>query len=171
MVDPLLVKDILISVAFAFMLAGLCGLIVPIFPGLTVIWLAALGYGVFAGFGTLGWIAFVLITLLMLAGSFVDNILMGSRALQGGATWWTLACGWAGGILGSILLPPLGGIPGALVGVFLYDFLTHNDWRRSLTLTKGVALGCGWAFVIRFCMGVVMIALWVFWAFRGLPNN
>jgi uncharacterized protein YqgC (DUF456 family) len=36
------------------MLVGLFGLVVPVFPGITVIWLAALGYGVWSGFSTLG---------------------------------------------------------------------------------------------------------------------
>jgi uncharacterized protein YqgC (DUF456 family) len=31
------------------MLVGLFGLIVPVFPGLVVMWLAALGYGVASG--------------------------------------------------------------------------------------------------------------------------
>ncbi len=164
-------RGILFSAAFTFMMAGLIGLAVPVFPGLTVIWLAALVYGILAGLNPLGWVVIILITLLMVAGSFVDNVLMGRGALKGGATWWTLAAGWVGGIVGSILLPPFGGIPGALVAVFLYDFLSHNDWRRAFQMTKGVALGCGWAFVIRFFMGAAMVALWVWWAFRGLPSQ
>src|SRR3990172_6492428 len=70
-----------------FMLIGLVGLVIPIFPGILVIWLAALGYGVVTGFTTLGTILFVLITLLMLFGVTIDNILMGAGARQGGASW------------------------------------------------------------------------------------
>ena len=44
------------------MLVGLFGLIVPVFPGTVVIWLAALGYGVVTGFHTLGIVLFVIIT-------------------------------------------------------------------------------------------------------------
>ena len=33
-----------------FMLVGLIGLVVPVFPGLLIMWLAALGYGIVAGF-------------------------------------------------------------------------------------------------------------------------
>ncbi len=165
--EQLIVKDALAAIALVFMLVGLFGLVVPIFPGLTVIWLAARGYGVLEGFGLLGWIAIVLITLLMIAGSLVDNFLMGSKALQGGSSWWALASSWLGGILGSILLPPLGGIPGSLLGMFLYEFISRRDWRRAFQMTKNVAIGCGWAFVIRFGMGIVMIILWLAWAFQG----
>jgi len=40
---------------FIAMLTGLLGLIVPVFPGLVIIWLAAIAYGFVNGFGTLGW--------------------------------------------------------------------------------------------------------------------
>ena len=160
----LLVRQALTAVVFVFMLVGLFGLAFPMFPGLTVIWLAALGYGVMSGFGLFGWIAFALITLLMVAGSLVDNFLMGSKARAGGASWWAVAFAWLGGILGSILLPPLGGIPASLLAVFLYETITRRDWRHALRLTKNVAVGCGWAFVIRFGMGVLMILLWLAWA-------
>jgi len=47
------------------MLIGLLGLIVPVFPGTVVIWLAALVMGCYR-FHTLGIILFVIITILML---------------------------------------------------------------------------------------------------------
>jgi uncharacterized protein YqgC (DUF456 family) len=73
-----------------FMLVGLFGLIIPIFPGLVVIWLSALFFGLVVGFDTLGIIIFILITLGMVAGSLVDNFLMGAGARVGGASWLTI---------------------------------------------------------------------------------
>ena len=54
---PLLIKSITLTV----MLAGL--LVLPLLPGLVIIWVAALGYGLVAGFGTLGWIMFAFLTV------------------------------------------------------------------------------------------------------------
>jgi uncharacterized protein YqgC (DUF456 family) len=153
------------ALVLAVMVVGLFGLIVPVFPGLAVIWLAALGYGLAKGFTTGAWVAFAFITILAIAGSLVDNVLMGAKAREGGASWWALASGWVGGVAGSLLLPPLGGIPGAMLGVFLYEFIHLKDWRRALRMTGGVAVGCGWAFVIRFLIGLIMIGIWMIWAF------
>jgi uncharacterized protein YqgC (DUF456 family) len=70
--------DVLLkTLTLTVMVIGLFGLAVPIVPGLVIMWLGALGYGLFAGFGVLGWIMFALITILMIVGSVVDNILMG----------------------------------------------------------------------------------------------
>jgi len=58
------------------MLVTLCGLLVPVFPGLIVIWALALLYGIISGFGTLGAVLFVIITVLAILGEVCDNVLM-----------------------------------------------------------------------------------------------
>jgi uncharacterized protein YqgC (DUF456 family) len=89
------------------MLMGLALLIIPIFPGITVIWLAALLYGIVTGFDTLGIVMFVLITLGMIAGISADNVLMGAGARRGGASWLTIGVALVAGIVGTILFPPI----------------------------------------------------------------
>jgi uncharacterized protein YqgC (DUF456 family) len=146
------------------MLVGL--LVLPLLPGLVIIWAAALGYGLLAGFGVLGWIMFALITVLMLAGSIIDNILMGTSAHKEGAPWWVILLALLAAILGSFLIPIpiLGGILAALLTLFGIEWLRRKDWRKALASIKGMMLGWGWAFVIRFITGMVMIGLWLIWA-------
>ncbi|HEX2979904.1 MAG TPA: DUF456 domain-containing protein [Anaerolineaceae bacterium] len=160
---------VLQGLVLAGMMIGLLGLVVPIFPGLVVIWLSALVYAITAGFG--GWVgvvAFIFISLLMIAGSLVDNLFMGAKTLQGGGNWWTLGIGTVAGVAGSIFFPPLGGIIAALLAVFAFELIRHKDWKKALELTKGMALGCGWAFVARFGIGIVMIGLWLLWVYVKL---
>ena len=150
-----------------FMLVGLLGLIVPIFPGILVIWLAALGYGVASGFGTLGIWMFVLITLLMLAGETVDNLFMAAGSRQGGATWSSLALGMLAGVAGTFFFPPIGGLIAAPLVVFLLELLRQRDWRKALRTVRGLAIGWGMAFVARFGLGVLMIIAWLVWYWKG----
>ncbi len=147
-----------------FMLVGLIGLIIPIFPGITVIWLAALIYGLVTGFDILGVIMFLLISLGLLAGVSVDNILMGAGARQGGASWWTVGIGIVAGLAGTILLPPFGGFIAAPAAVFLVEFWRNKEWRSAWRATRGLALGCGLSFLVRVGIGALMIALWLIWA-------
>src|SRR4030067_1709211 len=84
-------------VTLVIMGVGLLGLIVPIFPGITIIWLAALGYGVVTGFTTLGWVLFAVITVLLIVGATIDNVLMGAREHKEGAAWSPAVLGMAGG--------------------------------------------------------------------------
>jgi uncharacterized protein YqgC (DUF456 family) len=147
-----------------FMLFGLFGLVIPIMPGLVIIWVAALGYGIAAGFGTLGWIMFAIMTLLMIGGSFIDNVLMGTQARQSGASWVSIAAALVFGLAGNFVLPVIGGLIAALLALFVAEWIRRKNWRESLKSVGGMAWGCGWAFVIRFIMGVVMIGLWMIWA-------
>ena len=151
-------------ITLIIMAVGLFGLIVPIFPGITVIWLAALGYGVITGFSTLGWVLFAVITVLLIVGVTIDNILMGAKARKEGAAWSSLALGWLAGILGTILLPPLGGIIAAPLVVLLLEYLRQRDFNKALASLRGLAIGWGASFVVRFFIGLAMIGIWLVWA-------
>ena len=150
-----------------FVLVGLFGLIVPIFPVLVVMWLAILGYGIATGFASPGVVVFIIITILMLIGAFVDNIMMGVGAKQGGASWGTILIALVAGVLGTILVPPLGGIVAAPAAVFLLEYLRLKDSQKAWLALRGLATGWGLSFVIRFFIGVVIMLLWWFWVWQA----
>jgi uncharacterized protein len=157
--------DLIIKgITLTAMLVGL--FVIPLLPGLVIIWVAALGYGLAAGFGTLGWIMFAILTILMLAGSIVDNILMGTSAHKEGAPWWVVLLALVAAIIGSFVIPVpiLGGILAALLTLFGIEWIRRKDWRKALASIKGMLIGWGWAFVIRFIIGMIMIGLWLIWA-------
>ncbi len=151
------------ALTLVVMLVGLFGMIVPVFPGILVIWLAALLYGLITGFTTPGIIAFIVITLLMIAGATVDNVLMGYGARRGGASWVSILLGEVAGIVGTIFLPPFGGLIAAPAVVMLLEFLRKRDLGRTWRAFRGLAIGWGLSFVARALIGVVMIALWGAW--------
>ncbi len=146
------------------MLVGLVLLIVPIFPGITVIWVAALLYGIVTGFDTLGIVIIVLITLGMIAGISADNLLMGAGARRGGASWLTIIVALIAGIAGTVLFPPIGGLIAIPIAIFLIELLRNREWRSAWRATRGVALGWGLSFLVRFGIGLVMISAWLIWA-------
>jgi uncharacterized protein YqgC (DUF456 family) len=149
----------------AVMLFGLVSLVfLPILPGLVIIWAAALGYGVLGHFGSpASIIVMVVITLLMLAGSLIDNIFMGASARKTGASWVSVTVSLLAGVAGSFIWPPLGGILFSLVGLFAAEFLRLHNWRKALSSTRSMAIGCGWAVAARFIGGLVMIGLYLTW--------
>jgi uncharacterized protein len=154
-------------VTFLIMTIGLLGLIIPLLPGLVLIWLAALGYGLFAGFGTLGGWMFGIMTVLMLVGSIVDNILVGVGARQGGASWFGIGLGLLAGIVGTLVFPPFGGLVAAPLVMFVYEVRRQGSVELVIQSIKGMAAGWGAGFVARFLVGLVMVFLWVVWAWAG----
>jgi uncharacterized protein YqgC (DUF456 family) len=149
------------------MLVGLFGLIVPVFPGLLIMWLAALGYGIITGFDAVAIFIFVLITLLVVAASLIDNVFMGAGARKGGAAWGTIAVAMIAGVVGTIMFPPLGGLVAAPLAVLLLEYIRKRDIRLAWRALVGMATGLGLSFVVRFGVGVLVMILWWVWVWSG----
>ena len=73
------------------LLTGLAGLVIPVFPGLTVMWLATLVYAVVQGMNErmtwVDWLLFSLITLLMIAGNVIDNVIISKQVRDKQVPW------------------------------------------------------------------------------------
>jgi uncharacterized protein YqgC (DUF456 family) len=161
---PLIIFQALIG---TLMVISLFALLVPVFPGLTVIWGLALFYGIVVGFQSLGWVAwliFIFMTLLMLFGNIVDNLITGKQAYDSGASPWSIAVAIVAGVISSIIWTPVGGLLIAPLALFLIEFYRLRDWKKSLASTKAWLIGLGWAFILRFLVGVAMIGMWLIWA-------
>ena len=149
------------------MLLGLGGTVVPIFPGLLIIWLSALGYGVVVGFDLTGGIIFAIMTVLAIAGSVADNILMGAGARTTGVSCSTIALVLLAGILGTLALPPFGGLIAAPLAVFALEYYHKRDWKQARQAVFGLAAGWGIGFAARFTSGVLINGLWWLWVWLG----
>lgn len=145
------------------MLIGLFGTVVPLLPGLPVIWGAALGYGLLTEFDAVGWIAFGAITLLLIVGMVAGFVLPHRRVSAGGAPASTVAAGAALGVIGFFVIPVVGLLVGALLGVLLAERLRTGSWAAARTSTKNLLIGFGIGALAQFSAGLVMVACWVAW--------
>ena len=161
---PIWLETTLHILTFLTMLFGLFGLIIPIFPGNVVMWLAALVYGLAFGFGKLGGIMFAIITLLMLIAVAADNVLMGAKAREKGADWGSIILALIAGIIGTMIFPPIGGLIAAPLVLYLAELQRQRDADEAKKVVKALLTGWGLAFVVRFGLGVVMFGLWGVWA-------
>ncbi len=151
---------------YLIMAVGLFGMVIPIYPGVVIIWAAALVHGLVTGFVTLEIWVLVIISLLMIAGTLVDNFLMGGKARQAGASWISIGGALLAGLIGTFAFPPLGGIVAAPTLLFLLEYARLKDSTEAWNITKGLLTGWGLAFVARFLIGLVMIAVWAIWGVR-----
>lgn len=147
----------------AVMVFGLVGTVVPIWPGVVVVWAAALVYGLVDGFGPVGAASFVVITLLGVAGTVAQVVLPTRGGAKAGASLRTLGIAALGAVVGAILLPALGLPIGALVGVWLSELTQVGDaaeaWRRTLAVLRGFGFGI----LVEFGVGTAMIVTWLVW--------
>jgi uncharacterized protein YqgC (DUF456 family) len=156
---------ILAVITLVVMLVGLFGSIIPILPGLVIIWVAALAYGIFTGFDAFGRIMFAIITVLMIIGELAEHVLMGTQAHKEGAPWWVVLIALAAAIAGNFIVPILGGILAGLSAIFGIEWFRSKDAKKALVSSRGMLVGFAWAFVVRFSTGIGMIGSWLVWAF------
>ena len=156
--------DIVITILLGLaMLVGLATTIIPAIPDLGLIVISALGYGLLVGWGENGWWLFAIIVILGLAGQAAEMVLSGMGARRGGASWLSTFGGLAAGVIGLFVFGPLGLIAGLLLGTFLLEFARHRNADEALKAMFGMGAGFGASFVVKFLLGLVMIAVWVAW--------
>ena len=159
-------SDVEITVLVALvMVVGLAGTVVPLLPGLMLIWAAALVYGFGVGFGSVGVAVMVLLSLIVVI-SLVKSILVPRRAAEGhDVSRWSQLVALVGAVIGFFLVPVIGVFVGALVGLLLAEYVNHRDlataWRATVAVTKGFGLSV----VIDVGLAMTMIGLWLVWAF------
>ncbi len=137
----------------------------PILPGLVIMWIALGVYGLALGFqGGGAWI-FGVQTVLMLIGVFIDNVIMGAKAKTNGAAWSSLAIAGVAAFIGTfaIPIPIVGGLLAALGALYLAEYVRLREATLAWQSARALLAGWGWAFVVRFIIGIVMILLWVLW--------
>ncbi len=161
-------KVFLETLTLFVLLFGLAGLLVPIFPGLTVMWLATLVYALVQAAADKmtgwDWALFILITILMLVGNVVDNIIITKKMREKYIPWSSILLAFVVGIVFSIFLTPVIGLIASPVGLFLAEFLRLRDRREAFASTRAWLTGWGWAFAARFSIGMLITALWMVWA-------
>lgn len=152
-------------IAGIVMMLGLITTLIPLLPGLLIMWGTSLVYGLVIGFDRAGWIIFAVITLLALFGSILDNVVMGGKAKIDGASWTAVIAALVGMVIGSILFPPIGGFIAALLAIYAVEYFRLNDSDKALRSTKSLLIGMGLASVVRFLFGLGVMTAWLIWVF------
>jgi uncharacterized protein YqgC (DUF456 family) len=164
----LFLQAVLETFTFFVLLVGLLGLIVPVFPGLTVMWLGTLVYALIqnASGNMTGWMWFLfgVITVLMIIGNIVDNLIIARKMRDKYIPWSSILWAFAAGLVASLFFTPLIGLVAAPAGLFLAESSRLKNRDAAIDSTKAYMIGWGWAFGARFLIGLMMIGFWIIWA-------
>lgn len=145
------------------MLVGLAGAVVPVVPGLLVIWLAGIAHAAAHGFDGSTWAFVIAISILGVAGQAASVVLPHRGAAASGASGIGLVGGVAGAVLGMVLLPVLGLPIGAVAGIYLAERARTGDSSAAWRATKGALRGVGIGAIVEVAAGALMTASWLAW--------
>lgn len=149
------------------MAIGLAGVVLPILPGLWLMWVSALIYGYFAGFGTEGILAMAFITLVAAAATYLGVRVPQKQATGVGVPWWgqVIAAGCA--VVGMFIIPILGAPIGFVLGVVVMQLILtqsiREGWTATIVILRSMALTSG----IQLIAGFTILVTWVVWVIAG----
>ena len=164
----LFLQVVLETLTLFALIVGLLGLVVPVFPGLVVMWLATLVYAILqnAAGNMTGWkwVLFGVITVLMILGSLGDNLIIARKMRDKYVPWSSILFAFAASLIASLFFTPLICLIAAPVGLYMAENRRLKNSQAAVDSTKAYMIGWGWAFAVRFVIGMAMIGVWMIWA-------
>ena len=144
---------------------GIAGTVLPILPGLLLVWGSALAYGIVEGFGAVGWTAMAVISLIGIGG-VVAGIRVPQRAAAAGGIGLRgqlLAAALA--VVGFFVIPVVGAPLGFVGGVWLAARSRHGS--EAWTITRSTVRALVTAAGLQLAAGVAMGLTWAIWVVMG----
>jgi hypothetical protein len=149
------------------MAVGAVGTVVPLLPGLALIWAAGLVYGLDQGFDALGVVSFGGMTALAAAAAVAGYVVPHRRAAGAGASRTSVWLGVAGAVIAFFVVPLVGLPLGGVLGIYVGERLRTGDASAAWRATRATIAGFGLAALVQFAAALGMIALWVVWVVVG----
>jgi uncharacterized protein YqgC (DUF456 family) len=143
------------------MVAGIVGILLPVLPGLLMIWAAGLWWTIADGGGATRWTVFAVITALLVVGTVVKYVLPARSAAARGAPVSTLVIGALGAIVGFFVIPVVGLIVGGVVAIYLAEYVRLHDAGRAWTSTRAALVSIGIGLLVELTAGVFMFGVWL----------
>ncbi|MGH8868675.1 MAG: DUF456 domain-containing protein [Actinomycetes bacterium] len=154
----------LLLVALA-MAVGLVGVLVPVLPGLALVWAAVLVWALSED-SMVRWVVLALATLLLVAGTVAKYVLPARSATRRGAPQSSLLLAGVLAVVGFFVVPVVGFVLGGLGGLFGAEYLRLREvpaaWSSTWAALRAVGAGllvelaAALAIVLTWAVGVVL---------------
>ncbi|MBK7896139.1 MAG: DUF456 domain-containing protein [Candidatus Promineifilaceae bacterium] len=143
------------------LLLSLVGTLIPIIPGVLLMWLIIFIYALVDGFTAVSTASFIIISLIALITGTSDIWLTLFGTKKGGASVKSMLIGMAGAVVGSFIFPIIGTIAGYIGGLLLGEYWQHGDWETAKKAGIGGLAGWGIATVIQFIGGIFIFVIFL----------
>lgn len=157
---------IVYAIVALLMGAGLAGAVVPVLPATPLVFAGALLYALATDWDPIGPGRLVLLGALAAAGWVLQQLAgaAGARHYGGGRA---AVAGALIGTLAGLFLAPLGLLLGPVLGAVAGELLATGRPRQSVRSGLGALVGLAAGAVTNVVAGLMMVALFLWWVWRG----
>ncbi|MFE2130119.1 MULTISPECIES: DUF456 domain-containing protein [Streptomyces] len=142
------------------LLFGLVGVLVPGVPGTWLVWAGLLWWSLLER-SALSWSLLVAATALLLLVQAVKWQLPARRPHEVPATPRTAVFAGAGALLGFVLVPVVGAVPGFVGGVYLCERLRLGGHGEAWASTRAVMRAVGTSVLVELFGCLLVVGAWV----------
>ncbi|MEU8901543.1 DUF456 domain-containing protein [Nocardia sp. NPDC048505] len=145
-------------------LVGLLGVIVPILPGVILIFAAILVWAILTG-GVTAWIVFAIAAVFLVLSGVIKYTWPGRKMKEAGVANRALLLGAILGIAGFFIIPVVGLFVGFVLGVYLSEYQRLGKGEPAWTATKHALKGVGLSMLIELFGALLATGVWLIGAF------
>ena len=160
-------ETVIFILVILLMLGGLLGTVLPVIPGIPIIFLAALGYGIIEGFETITWGIIGILAILTGVSLLLDYAATVFGIKKMGGSYFGVAGAFAGMVVGFLAANLPGVIVGSFAGAVLGEMVIGKKSRQALRAGVGSFVGFVMGGVVKFTLGAVMIGIFVWNVLKG----
>jgi uncharacterized protein YqgC (DUF456 family) len=144
----------------AVIAVGLVGVLVPVLPGLGLVWGAIVVWALVEQ-RTAGWVVMAAASALLVSGTVLKYLIPGRRLRQAGVPWKTTVLGGVLGVVGFFVIPVVGLLVGFVLGVYLAERQRLGGSLPAWRSTRHALAAAGWSIVIELTAGMAMALAWL----------
>ncbi|MGW4369671.1 DUF456 domain-containing protein [Nocardia takedensis] len=141
-------------------LVGLVGVVVPILPGVILIFGAVLVWAIMTG-GAAAWAVFGVAAAFLVISGVIKYTWPGRKMKDAGVSNRALVIGALLGIVGFFVIPIVGLFVGFVLGVYLSELQRLGQNQLAWPATKHALKGVGLSMLIELFGGLLAAGVWV----------
>lgn len=151
------VGEVLIGLTMAI---GLVGTLVPVLPGLFLVWAAGLAWAILDGAGTTHWIIFAVMTVIFAIGIGLSFYIPKKNAKSTLAPKWIFPVSSLFAVIGFFIIP-IAGLPlGFIFGVFISHLFSGREFHRALREAGSTLKALGLVSLVQCICGILIATCW-----------
>ena len=147
---------VLVALAIA---VGLAGIIVPVLPGILLVF-GAIAVWAAIEHNVTSWVTLGVVAALIAVSMMIKYLWPVRRMRAADVSTWSLVAGAVLGIIGFFVIPVLGLVIGFVLGIYLAELAHRRNqrvaWASTVHALKGVALSVG----VELCGALLATAAW-----------
>ena len=151
------VGEVMIGLTMAI---GIIGTLIPVLPGLILVWLAALAWVILDGPDATHWVIFAIMTAIFLIGIGLSFYIPAKSTKNETSPRWTFVVASIFALVGFFVIPIVGLPLGFIFGVFICHLISSREFHRALQATGTSLKAMGLVSLVQCVCGIAIATAW-----------